>query len=236
MRRQPARLSDSLSHRLNSYALAASAAGVGVLALSLPAQAKVVYHPVHHMIGTGRHYRLDLNQDGAPDFLIVNSSTNWNTYYAFRTLQARPANLSNAVGLRAVGEESLALALKPGARIGSNHSIFFYGQVANMVEIASNRCTSSCTRGYWAGVSNRYLGLLFEIHGKVHYGWARLSVEIGRPLQLAVTLTGYAYETVPNKPIIAGKTKGPDVITVQPGSLGHLARGSSAIPTWRMKQ
>ena len=41
-----------------------------------------------------------------------------------------------------------------------------------------------------------------------------------------LTLTGYAYETVPNKPIIAGKTKGPDVITAQPGGLGRLAQGS----------
>jgi hypothetical protein len=42
-------------------------------------------------------------------------------------------------------------------------------------------------------------------------------------------LTGYAYETIPNEPIIAGKTKGSDVITVQPGtmsdSLGGLALG-----------
>jgi hypothetical protein len=42
-------------------------------------------------------------------------------------------------------------------------------------------------------------------------------------------LTGYAYETIPNKAIIAGKIKGPDVVTVQsdtaPGSLGRLALG-----------
>jgi hypothetical protein len=46
-------------------------------------------------------------------------------------------------------------------------------------------------------------------------------------------LSGYAYETIPNKAIIAGKTIGRDVITVQPGSLGHLAAGASAIPAWR---
>jgi len=40
------------------------------------------------------------------------------------------------------------------------------------------------------------------------------------------TLTGYAYETIPNKPIITGQTKGPDVITVQPERLGELARGT----------
>ncbi len=34
--------------------------------------------------------------------------------------------------------------------------------------------------------------------------------------------TGYAYETEPNKPIITGKTKGPDVITLDPATLGTL--------------
>jgi hypothetical protein len=36
-------------------------------------------------------------------------------------------------------------------------------------------------------------------------------------------LTGYAYETAPNKSITAGKCKGVEVITVQPTSLGNLA-------------
>ncbi len=39
--RTPSRLSDSLHHRLNMYALAASAAGVGVLALAQPAEAEI---------------------------------------------------------------------------------------------------------------------------------------------------------------------------------------------------
>jgi hypothetical protein len=43
------------------------------------------------------------------------------------------------------------------------------------------------------------------------------------------TLTGYAYETVPNKTIIAGKTKGADVITLESGSLGALAAGASGL-------
>jgi len=46
-------------------------------------------------------------------------------------------------------------------------------------------------------------------------------------------LTGYAYETIANKAIIAGRTKGPDVTAAQPTSLGHLAAGASAIPAWR---
>ena len=87
-----------------------------------------------------------------------------------------------------------------------------------------------------SNVSNRYLGLKFTINGKTHYGWARLNVSFqinqGRGT-LKATLTGYAYETIPNKAIVAGRTKGPDVVTLEPASLGHLARGASAIPAWR---
>jgi hypothetical protein len=85
----------------------------------------------------------------------------------------------------------------------------------------------------WQGLKNRYLGFRFAIKNKAHYGWARVSVSAW---PFAATLTGYAYETIPNKPIIAGKTKGTDVVTVQPASLGHLVIGASAIPAWRVKQ
>ena len=63
---------------------------------------------------------------------------------------------------------------------------------------------SSFTRP-WAGVTNRYLGFKFLIDGQVHYGWARVSV----PDIYDVVVTGYAYETIPNKPIIEGHTFGP---------------------------
>jgi hypothetical protein len=66
-------------------------------------------------------------------------------------------------------------------------------------------------------------------------------------------LTGYAYETIPNKPIITGKTKGPDdganddpgpgasvanpiPEIPQPASLGALAMGSSGLSIWRRKE
>ena len=72
MKRQPAGLSDSLSHRLNSYALAASAAGVGMLTLAQPAEGRIVYHHAHNVIGPGEHYALDLNHDGVTDFTLRN--------------------------------------------------------------------------------------------------------------------------------------------------------------------
>ncbi len=92
---------------------------------------------------------------------------------------------------------------------------------------------SSGQQGKWINVTNRYLGLKFKIGRKTHYGWTRLNVHLPGNYLVDATLTGYAYETIPNKPIIAGKTRGRDVITLEPASLGHLAQGASRLSAWR---
>jgi hypothetical protein len=61
--------------------------------------------------------------------------------------------------------------------------------------------------GRWANIRGRYLGLKFRIKSKIHYGWARLNVAVGHS-RITATLTGYAYEAIANKPIIAGQTAG----------------------------
>ena len=110
--------------------------------------------------------------------------------------------------------------------------------IAIMGERLINETTSQFNAP-WAnsgkGAKNRYLGLKFVIKGKVHYGWARLTVTPTGQKVFVETLTGYAYETIPNKPIITGKTKGPDLTTGSPARLGHLAAGASAIPAWRVR-
>jgi hypothetical protein len=71
--RKTAHLSEPAHHQLNMYALAAGAAGVGVLALTQPVEAKIVYTPAHRVIGPDSRYLLDLNHDGITDFTIANS-------------------------------------------------------------------------------------------------------------------------------------------------------------------
>ena len=84
------------------------------------------------------------------------------------------------------------------------------------------------------------MGARFTIKGKQHFGWIRLSVS---EAPFVAHLTGYAYETVPGKPIIAGKTKGFDVVSAiptssdqQPATLGVLALGASGLSIWRRKE
>ena len=60
-RELPVEFSESVRQRLDSYALVASAAGVSLLALAQPADAKVVYTAKHHVIGhLGNYDRLDI--------------------------------------------------------------------------------------------------------------------------------------------------------------------------------
>jgi len=108
--------------------------------------------------------------------------------------------------------------------------------------------TGSC--GEWLGKSNfqAYLGLKFTIKGKIHFGWARVKVDTLQTQQkFSATLTGYAYETIPGKPIIAGATNGPDdgaepvpasikTHTPKPATVGMLALGAPGLSIWRREE
>jgi hypothetical protein len=121
--------------------------------------------------------------------------------------------------------------------VGANEAYLQHGTVAQMAVALGDTRSATDTQGQFPYAHRRYLGLRFVIAGKIHYGWARLNVpSISLKNGITAVVTGYAYETIPDKPIITGKTKGPDVITLEPASLGNLARGATAISAWRVKQ
>jgi hypothetical protein len=232
--RKTFKISDSLNRQLNTYALVASAAGVSVLALAGASEAKVVYTETHQVTRAGVPLYIDLNHDGIKDFVL---RTTWyaGSYFKIGLDASGYRNTDNAVAGRRFSHSSYffsaASALPAGARIGPERK-FPVHHPFMAEELFNGRSSQYSDLGPWAGkgrgVRDRYLGLKFVVHGKVHYGWARLSVTLGHHRQfddVSATLTRYAYETVPNKPIIAGQITGPDVITVQPETLGELARG-----------
>jgi hypothetical protein len=99
--------------------------------------------------------------------------------------------------------------------------------------------------GPWVNATGRYLGLKFLINGRVHYGWARLTVNSFHFTQGEVLLTGYAYETEPNTKIRTGQESGHEVGSnpawlIEPGSevssLGLLARGADGVVLWRRRE
>jgi hypothetical protein len=175
---------------------------VGVLALVQPSEAKIVYTKAHHVIGPNSSFQLDLNHDGHIDFTVTNRNTSGdlNAYY----LSRHGAQGNGAECIRGNWGFSEALALKRGVRVGSGRRFCQTDRLEEVVGLPG----SFTYVGYWKNVADRYLGLKFKIKGQTHYGWARLNVSFKNGLR--AVLTGYAYETVPNKPIVAGQTRGPD--------------------------
>ena len=217
--RTPCALSPSLHHQLNLYALAASAAGVGVLALAPPAEGKVVYTKTHAVIQRGDSFKLDLNHDDIVDFTIANFMSCTALICGY-FLQLQPTRGNSEIGYTQ-RFFTYASALREGFHIDPNRD--FKTLSADMVIQMSQ-----LTAGPWVNVSNRYLGLKFQIDNAPHYGWARLSVRV-KGSNISATLTGYAYETVANKPIVTGKIEdaasAPEGLALT-GGLGALALGA----------
>jgi len=255
--RTPANLSDSTQHRLNSYALMATAAGVGILALTPAAEAKIVYTPANKNITPNHTIPLDLNHDGTTDFRLKDMHfTSTVGFDHTGILSALPARQGNRIEGFSRTARHYASALQAGVTIGPKGRFTAGPRIMATVfsDTGARRGLSNSCNGPWSKAANgRYLGLEFLIKGKVHFGWARLNVTC-RGTDVLATLTGYAYETIPNKSIIAGKTKGPadesgeenfgpdaSLIhpfpdTPQPATLGVLALGTQGVPLWRRKE
>jgi hypothetical protein len=254
-----ASLSESIHQQLNMYAVAATAAGVSAVALVQPAEAKIVYTPAHvHLRAGQRPFPLDLNHDGIVDFYFLHSFSHFGGAHYFAACQLpksyhgafcfntnRNTHSSNVIrAIVSMGSEFDA-ALRYGAKIQHGDRFITSGR-----EVLGEVCCYNSTnfwKGPWVnggkGVKDRYLGLKFKIKGRFHFGWARLTVTTS-PHDFAATLTGYAYETIPGKAIVAGQTKGSDDIvespdeiltapTVKPATLGVLALGAHGVPTRR---
>lgn len=213
-------------------------------------------------------YALDLNNDGVADFYFVhglgvnigNSKLysvldichvpENNTGYYCESSSNSPIK-DNTVRLLATDE---AAALNAGSRIADGEKFQLPGHLASMIDRQFYNGSSRTQQewvGPWAnggkGVKNRYLGFKFKINGQFHYGWARLSVTTPSHSAYTATLTGYAYETTPNKGIVAGQENGPSEIgdnanetnptqPFHPASLGLLGLGAVGLAIWRREE
>lgn len=248
MKRSPVKLPESTHHQLNMYALAAGATGMSLLVLAQPSEARIVYTPDHHKLTHGQ-LLIDLNHDGVVDFLLAIKSQYWTSFCSFCG-QSLSVNGNGNIGAGVIGNKTDAAALHQGAMIGP-HDSFQSVQNAGRRMAKGFDSDGSTLRiyGQFANTKNRFLGLRFKIHGKTHYGWVRfasitVTLKNGSAPIVTAVLNGYAYETIPGKSIIAGKTKGPDeapnasltVPASRPATLGMLALGAPALSIWRKEE
>lgn len=241
--RAPFQLSSTLHQNLTAYTLSAAAAGVALMAVSPPAEAEIVFTPVNGQIAGGSKYALDLNHDGVIDFTITNDLHLSTTPFG-DDLNISPAVNGNGVwqGTRERYNQPAAAALRAGVPVGSGKPFIFKN--VNMA-YASLTAITYVSGGPWKNATNRFLGLKFLINGEVHFGWARLTVLADSHREaVRATLTGYAYETVANQPILTGQISGTEEeSSLKPVSgsqskvqLGLLALGSSGLAAWRREK
>jgi hypothetical protein len=248
-------LSNNLNRQVGQYALAAAVAGVSVLALADPAAAEVVVTRKTIPIPVGsaatpEPVAVSLANNGVHDLSLTLSQ---GSFGFGRTLLVNTPNKNNGVTIGG-SFDPYARALMRGAKIGPNADSFLY---AGLVEFSATSQGVKYCKGYWGSnlthfigcgnPKNKYLGVSFLLDGQTHFGWVRLTVTTNADLNgpaLTATITGYAYETVPNKPILAG-TAGNATAEVrvsreiqnQDGaSLGMLALGADGLALWRREE
>ena len=240
-------ISKGLNRQIGLYSVAAAVAGVSMLALAEPAGAEVVVTKKTIPIPMGTvtmpiAVKISMANNGVDNFVfgLTNSS---NPLEPNRFLAVGGDSPTDGV----LGKSFFyanASALPRGARIGPlDSSNRLFGSNVGLMAV-SYTAGSRISKGNWAGhLKNHYLGVRFQINGEFHYGWIRVTVtsssQKGAPF-LTATITGYAYETIPNKAILAG-TAGtaaaiaeslPRMRRAGP-SLGMLAAGAEGMPLWR---
>ena len=245
-------VSNHLNHQAGMYSLAAAVAGVSLLALAQPASGEVVITRTTILIPVSpadqlEPVKISMANNGINNFSFTLSSSNNS-----RVLLG--GGVSSVDGLITGGTwDPYAMALTRGTKIGAAPKSSFFNHYRELVEFSATSHDVRYCKGFWGSnpkaqfgcgdTKNEYLGVAFQIKGQTHYGWIRLTVTSNAKLatpNLTGTITAYAYETVANKPIVAGTaTQTAEVQssekpqTQQGPSLGMLAAGADAVPMWR---
>jgi hypothetical protein len=218
--RKPSSLRRETEGRLRSYAMAATSAGVGLLALAAPAQAQVIYTAANLKVSNGPLF-IDVDCGQHVQFWLANR-LEFSTFANIRDLE-----INGSTYAAVVGNSKGPIQLTKGSMIGSSRA--FRPVYRNEETVADAYWiqyyyTYSGVAGPWANGKPGYLGLKFNLSDGTHYGWAEVQVTgtVKRTTPIVqASVTGYAYEATPGTPIKAGQTRG-----TSSGTLPDLAKGA----------
>ncbi|GEM_PF-3540745 len=210
--------SNKLSKRLGQY---------GSLAVALTglseANSQVIYTDVNpdYSGSLGSSYAIDFDNDGVDDIILQNSVSSSQSYYFssfIRALYANPQGDNEVLGSGS-GGFTYPYALNSGNMISSNaDGVFFNNSNTNSLNwnygFSYFGYTYSVNDGNWVGVTDKYLGVKFDISGETHYGWVRLDVNEDS----SFIVKDFAYEATPNTGILAGD-QGEDISCAAPTAL-----------------
>lgn len=143
--------------------------------------------------GNGTSVGLDLDDDNNFDFVIVGATAPAVGIYGYNSIAG-----NSFVG--SAPSYIYPFALNGGDVISAGQSTWFGG--SDVGTLNYNNCYSGIGGSNWCGVTDKYLGLRFQISGNTHYGWVLMDVSASGD---SFTLKSFAYNTVAGESILAGQ-------------------------------
>lgn len=201
-------MKSELLKKLSSYSALASLC----MGLSKFSDAQTIYTDVNPDVsGYDVEFELDLNNDGVVDFIIFSGIDSWYTgnysrsinWFYSTSVSVRGYN-NNGIGIAYGINRNLAKPFSKGDTIGS--SLLFDRKNSNLL-LGKNDNDGDKT-GLWPNQNEKFLGLKLHVGNNDYYGWARLVVFSGGK---ALVIKDYAYNLLPDKPIIAGEVVCPPI-------------------------
>jgi hypothetical protein len=200
------------NRHLGLYALATL---MSLVVITQSSHARIIYTPTNVTLSGNGFITLPVSGEVAQFTIqeIVRSEKCSVGEYVEATVNVAPQAAGNGV----VGNDEGAGALSLDAPIGPSQN---FNQAESLMarwdDGTEGGCGSTYT-GYWCDGNNgspcsdvdAYLGLKVEFKGSTYYGWAHVAMTpgmFGHSIAFSVQLKGYAYETIPGQPIMAGQT------------------------------
>ena len=180
-------ISLNLPNRLAQYgALSLAIAGI------IDANGQVIYTNIADTGPLNQTYNLDLDGGGTFDFFIRHGGG------SYGIVDVLPETGGNAIIGRYTYTDIFPFALNNSYTISvgnSNWQSNYQYQILNELN-----CYNFSS--YWCGVTDKFLGLRFEIGADTHYGWARLDVSASGGSWL---IKDYAYNSARDLQIDTGE-------------------------------
>jgi hypothetical protein len=209
----------------------AIAAGIGVTDSAAPERNSIVYTPASiQFLGDFNQHKvigIDFTSENVAN-ITINVSGRYSISFG--------GSSTFAMG-EAVWQQGSAMphALAYGNHIGPSANFRSGGVI--LYSAWSRAHDQHICRGIFRKAQSGYLGVRFSISGETHYGWIALSANCGPggkggETYVSGTITGYAYNKLPNEHIDAGQTssepeeRNETQVAPEPGTLGALSLGS----------
>jgi hypothetical protein len=193
-----------LQKKFNTYQQAGMAFIIMMMFSIVTVNAQIAYTDVNPDVTintNGGVYALDLNNDGITDFNIIFATL------IFSGQTNKYINIT-PLGANKVGTDYVYPSALPLNTLIDDSSFTWLSNTQPLIsriwfQIPRTGGWIWQYRGNWNGVSDKYVPLQLDLSSQKFYGWARLDAAIGTP---SFTVKDYAYNSIPNQPILAGQT------------------------------